>query len=285
MAEATHNTGFSDWCWVRFSVMTSGDVIVCASSPSVVRSQKRTASGWENLSSITRCSHDVLAHTEVLKIDDKDMLAVSCRDCLMIRLHNLETGETSVAFHSAEHSPRQMCRGEPGQLFVVCGDQSNGQAEMSVLLLDCSTPTFTLVKVFLFGVEMYNSSMCYIPGGVLVVADAYGLMAAMSVDTGEQLWGLSIQIKGQRFCPCRVVYSPTQDALFVTGDERHSHKNEHNYQILMLNPGDGSTRQVVHLDQFWRRYILDLCLQNDQLLLLHRSQAPSQVQISCVTLQ
>ncbi len=94
----------------------------------------------------------------------KEILAVSCVDCEVIRLIDVESGEISVAFHDGHHYPGEMCLGEAGEMFVVYSIKHT----VPILQLNCSTAEFSLIRSIKSGMEMYFS-ICYIPIHKLIV--------------------------------------------------------------------------------------------------------------------
>ncbi len=84
--------------------------------------------------------------------ENQELLAVSCDECEVIRLLNLETGESSTAFHDPAYRPQFLCTStaKQGQLFVL------GRDEMEIskvfLQLDFSSVSGTF-GVVLCGLE------------------------------------------------------------------------------------------------------------------------------------
>ncbi len=201
------------------------------------------------------------------------MLAVSCRHCGVIRLIDVESGEVSVAFHDGCHNPGGMCLGEAGEMFVV----QSAKGPKAILQLNCSTAEFSLIRLIKSAMERYFS-MCYIPGHKLIVISAqYScVIRAVSCESEEVVWEVKGQVDGVECHPHGVVHSPAQDALFVADGT--------NTQILVLNPWDGSLRQVLSLDHkigdVWHLY---LC--NDQLVVWHSSFDCNEEQISLFSLE
>ncbi len=255
--QGARDTGLIYWGWMR-SGLVSGSLVLCGTTEEndPLGLHFYTDQASRKVGSVTWCGHNDNINTECLKIGEKEMLAVSCIYCAKIWLCNLETGETSVAFEDEQHSPGQMCKGKPGQLIVL--DQTHKQ----ILFLDCAFHLFKLARRLPLNVEKYisNVSTCYIPGGLtLVISDHIGRVTAVSTITGEQRWEVTGQVQGKQCYLRGVVYSRKLDTLFLADGS--------NTRILELDPSDGSLIQILPLDETMGG-IRDLCLHNDQLIVL-----------------
>ncbi len=267
---ATHGTDLVSLRAIRFSVMASGRVILCANhkkdARSVLHCYIQKDGDWMEVDTVRWCG-GYNVYTEGLEIGGRELLVKSCGYCHKISLHNLETGETSMAFDDDNFCLGQMCRGDPGQVVVV------DQKQKQVLLLDCSSPTFSLIKKIPVAVGSFDS-ICYIPGGVLVISNQIGSITAVSTDTGKQLWEVTGQVQGKQCYFCGLAFSPALDALFVADGFLS--------RILVLNPGDESLRQILPLEMLGIR---DLCLHSDQLIVLHGGLRYGEVKVSHFSLQ
>ncbi len=87
-----------------------------------------------------------------------------------------------------------------------------------------------------------------------------GLVRAVSCDTDEKAWELSGKIQGLPCEPHGVVYSPNLHALLVA--------DGNNTRVLVVNPDNGSIRQVVQLHADVGM-VSELCLHNQQLIVRH----------------
>ncbi len=79
------------------------------------------------------------------------------------------------------------------------------------------------------------------------------MLRAVSCDTEKKAWELEGDVQGEQCCPGGMVYSPAHQALLVA--------DGCNSRVLVVNPGDGSVRQVVQLgaeiSATWERRLLN----------------------------
>ncbi len=221
---------------------------------------KASAAEWTCLGPMPRfCEHE--AATQVCGViqREKELLAMCCADCYVIRLYNLETGDVSTPFNNPRYYPGPMCRGDEGEMYVV-----HRVTGFPILQLNCSTVPFEIKKTIQSGMESLHS-ICYIPGYKLIVVSTTSApkkIRAVSVESEEVKWEVKGEVEGKQCNPHGTIFSSPDDALFVADGG--------NTRILVLNPWDGSLRQVLPLDQkmgaTW-----ELCLHNRHLVVHHVS--------------
>ncbi len=136
-------------------------------------------------------------------------------------------------------------------------DQVYGR--MPILRLNSSQPQFSQEKTIHSGMKL-PFAICYIPSHKLIVMSDAEMLRAVSCDTEKKVWELEGDVQGEQCCPGGMVYSPAHQALLVADGVNH--------RVLVVNPGDGSVRQVVQLGADMG-YVWDLCLHNQQLVVHH----------------
>ena len=194
-------------------------------------------------------------------MNNKELLAVSCRDCQMIRLSDVENEDVTVAFHDSRFRPARMSHGEGDVMYVVHAVKGG----FPVLELNTAQVPFTgPVRTIQSGMEMYHS-MCYIPSPhrLIVLSDAHAgnTIRAVSAETGEKVWEVKGEVDGVQCQPCGMLFSPQHQVLLVA-DGR-------NCRLLVLHPGDGSHLQTLQLDR--EMCITELCLHQNKLVVQHNA--------------
>ncbi len=233
-----------------------------------------STSGLQKLKSVEKlCQHENTVYVLGLLRGKKELLAVGCPHCGVIRLIDVESGEVSVAFHDGSHYPGGMCLGEAGDMFAV----HSVKGPKAILQLNCSTAEFSLIRSIKSGMMTYYS-VCYIPVHKLIVISAHspGVIRAMSCESEKVVWEVKGQVDGVECDPHGMAHSPAQDALFVADGS--------NTRILVLSPRDGSLRQVLPLDHKIG-IVVELCLHNDQLVVQHSGFDCDEYQISLFSLE
>ncbi len=225
-----------------------------------------SSSGWKKLKTLEKlCQHETGIYVLGLLRGKKEMLAVSCVDCGVIRLIDVESGEISVAFHDGYHYPAAMHLGEAGEMFVV----HSVKGTFPILQLNCSAAEFSLIRYIKSCMETYYS-ICYIPIHRLIVISAHspGVIIAVCCESEEVVWEVKGQVDGVECHPHGMVHSPALDALFVADGT--------NTRILVLSPRNGSLMKVLSLGHI----VVQLCLCNDQLAVRHTGFDCDEYQIS-----
>ncbi len=263
--ERTYSTGIRSW--IGSAAVVCGTLVLCGMvkgvDGAVLCFFRPGGRGLKEVGSQVWCAHPYSVRTESLEIGRRQILAVNCSQCRKIWLRSMETGGTSVAFESKKFCIGPICRGEPGQLIV------RGQNQF--VFLDCSTPRFRLIK-HVYLTWSSAPTICYIPtAGVLTVQSQSGLVSGLSADTGEQVWQEQ-KVSSPSLEHCGMAYSPEHDALFVAGRRN----------IRVLNPSDGSLRQVLPLE---KEELWGMCVHNDQLVVVHGDILRGEVKVSCFSLK
>ncbi len=204
-----------------------------------------SAEDWRKLKQLPGlCEHKVLDMMSPVTIGNQELLAVSCWKCRV----NLETGESSTAFRDPQYEPYSICEGEEGQMFVRCWDKQRKNSV--ILLLDCSSQTFTALKHIETKGNIAN--ICYVPRHKLIVSRDSSSVRAFDCESGKVRW--TTQMSGYAKRP---VYFPDHDAVLV-----------YSGQGFLVNASDGEVRQELQLprevDDVW-----DMRLHDGQLVVLH----------------
>ena len=151
------------------------------------------------------CEHDDVNLLPV-GVKNKELMAVSCWSCRMIRLLDTETEEVTVAYHNQQYHPAYMCHGEGDVMYVW----NNGMS--SVLELNTGHVPFTgLNNTIPSGMERYYS-MCYIPSPHKLLVFTWwqdSLIRAVRAETGEKVWEVNGEVDGKMCDPNGIMFSPT----------------------------------------------------------------------------
>ncbi len=275
----THNNGLVKWNRSRLTLLPSSGTAVLwgktdESASPALHFYSCSSSASRKLKTLQKlCQHENDVFVLGLLRGKKEMLAVSCRLCKVIRLIDVESGEVSVAFHGGRHYPGAMCLGEAGEMFVV-----HSVKGVPILQLNCCTAEFSLIRSIKSGMERYHS-ICYIPIHRLIVITQVSpnkFIRAVSCESEKWVWEVKGQVDGVDCHPHGMVHSPALDALFVA--------DSINTWILVLSPRDGSLRQVLSLDHKIGA-VARLCLRNDQLVVSHGGFDCDEYQISLFSLE
>ncbi len=270
---ASHDTRLAVWDKTRSALLPSGAVAVVGKTPQdegLLHVFNRSSEGWEKRRTLAvPCPHSAETAMHLLGAGwrGQERVNVVCRKCDLIRQVDLLSGKLSVVFKGEEGEAADtrnylgvMCTGEEGEMYVV----HSVRGSVSILQLDCSTTLFRVKKTIQTGMERYHS-ICYIPIHRLIVIThpihGNNYIRAVSCESGEVAWEVKGQLKGLLCHPHSMTFSPTLDSLFV-GDGINS-------RILVLDPWDGSLRQVLPLDQ--KMGSVQLGLHNDQLIVRHNT--------------
>ncbi len=181
-------------------------------------------------------------------VEGQELLAVACIDCGDIKLMNLETRETHVAYRS-EMGPDTLCHGQAGRMWLTYRSDV-----LKVTELDCSSKTFTETGRTVKRID-WCRSLCYLPAPLKSLVLCYdGWMEAVSCETGQQLWWVGGEVEGKLVFFIRVTFLPVHKLLVVM-DITHD-------RVLVLDPGTGTLLQKfgsVRLNlTSWRHQLISL---------------------------
>ena len=256
-----HDTGLPFWGYTRFTVMSSGQVVIWGKTseetPPAFHIFSLRSAGWKKLREVKRlCDHDDNVHILPITVNKKEQLAVSCPDCETIKLYNVDTLQVTNAFHDTNYYPGAMSHGEKGKLYVV----HQVKSEKKVMELDCSGKTFSGPnKIVQSGMEWYYG-MYYIPSPHRLIVLTYwgdSIIRAVGAETGENVWEVNGEVDGVQCQPCGMQFSPQHQVLLVADGE--------NCRVLVLHPGDGSHLQTIQLGDV----ITELWLHQNKLVVGH----------------
>ena len=141
------------------------------------------------------CKHNILIYLQAVIIGETEYLAVSCRKCNKIRLIDLQNPDQQpvVAYTGKETGPvtdfgdaggvGPMTTGSPGVLYTVDVMSDN------ILVFDCTTITFRLVKELPIIEYLKADKMCYSVELKLLFTSSWRKhqICAFTTD-GERIW-------------------------------------------------------------------------------------------------
>ena len=168
-----------------------------------------------------------------LSVEGEELLAGSCEVCQDIKLVNIYTGKTTVAYENSKYELWRMCEGEAGRLWVSTW-------KSKVIELDCTKKTFTETgNMFTIAEKAYF--MCFLPPPHRALVLSFNTeVVAVSCETGEELWRVK-EVDGKLLNPWSITFSPYDQALLVA--------DPYNSRVLVLNPSDGSHLQTLTYPQ------------------------------------
>ena len=251
------------WGWTRFTVVDqlfilwgkssdeSGPLLHLFLLPSYTGLEK-----FQELDAL--CEHEKGVLLQSVREKNKQMLAVSCVRCRMIRLYDVQTGEVTTAFHNKKCYTGGMSPGDGEVLYVVHDVKgTNPVLELNTEQIPFMGPSRTIPS----GMQDYHD-MHYIPAPhkLIVFSDhSPGIIRAVSMD-GEKMWEVKGEIEGKKCCPHGLLFSPDHQVLLVA-DGRNS-------RLIVLNPHDGSVLQTIQLD-YQLGVIANLHIHQQQLIIRH----------------
>ena len=124
--DATHDTGLQFWDWTKFTVMRNGLIVlwgkVSQEAPGAFHLYQKIIIRWKKtgeVKSLCKKDHEEWIDIEPLEVKDRELLAVSCQKCKMIRLLDTETEKVTVVFQSQIYFPNAICTGEKHVMHMV----------------------------------------------------------------------------------------------------------------------------------------------------------------------
>ncbi len=230
---STHDPGLGALTWGFTALPESGSIVVpgqtAEDAPWVLHQYRLEGGKLQKLRQVKLpCEHKYTHNILGVMVEGQELLAVACLYCRDIKLMNLETRETQVAY-SSEKKPYRLCHGEAGRMWVYC------RGDDTVRELNCSSKTFTETgrSVNPTG-HVYN--MCYLPAPHrALVLCCHDWLEAVSCETGQQLWRLD-DVDGERIDPQGVTLHPEFQLLLVA--------DWSNNRILVLDPETWSPLQT-----------------------------------------
>ena len=121
-------------------------------TPAAFHLYQNTSTGFIKLREVKRlCQHEIVLLLPVA-MDNKDLLAVSCGYCQMIRLLDTGTEKVTVAFYHPGYRPSVMSHGGSDVMYVL-----HGGNELSLLELNSGQVPFNGNKRKIqLGMEKYH---------------------------------------------------------------------------------------------------------------------------------
>ena len=165
---------------------------------------KKTSAGWSKLGELKGlCEHEDSIALLPLTVNGKEVLAVGCGECQVIKLLDIQNGEVTVAFQKQNFCALVLCKGGGDTLYVM---HEKGDAVMASELSTNQIP-FTLTKKIIPSGMTIASRMLYIPhpDNVLVFSTHFGLIKAVSAETGEKIWEVEGTVDDEECCPSGLI--------------------------------------------------------------------------------
>ena len=130
-----------------------------------------------------------------LTIQDKNYLAVSCEDCHVIRLINLDTEEVIEAYYDNRIYPSITNLASEGSLHVL--DYKVGK-HCRFHVFNCSTTHFQFKHESDIYVNSLRSVCCIPPHDILIISrpDNRPVVCAISTATSNILWESEEKVNG-----------------------------------------------------------------------------------------
>ena len=269
--DATHDSGLQFWDWTKFAVMKNGTVVlwgkVSEEVPAAFHLYQKIITRWKKKGEVKgfcEKEHEEWLDLEPLEMKDKELLAVSCQKCRMIRLLDTETEKVTVAFQSQMYFPNAICNGEKCVMYMVNSVKGPNKPVLELsteqVPITCAGPT----KTILSGMKKFHS-FSYIPSPykLLVFSDhSPGTIRAVSVKTGAMVWEVTGEIEGSKCKPHGILFSPEHKVLLVADGKRS--------RVQVLHPGDGSHLQTIQLESEMG-VIIQLGLLQNKLIVHHHA--------------
>ena len=157
--------------------------------------RKDTSVGWKTLAEVRApCEHEECARMYPVHIEKKELLAVSCSRCHMIRLLDTKSKLVTVAFLNERFRPGSMSKGEGTILYAL---HTVNYQSTSVVQLESGEVPFKGPKKIVHSGLATSYCVCYIPHPYKLLAFTLnnhpGTIKAVSEETGRKVW----QIEGK----------------------------------------------------------------------------------------
>ena len=183
------------------------------------------------------CDHEDGVYIQPISLGEEQPIAISCRQCQIIRLYNPKTNISVTAFSSSEYVPGQMCQGEGDTLLVVNTAAKNNP----IFQLNCSRLPFKghLKVIQTDMADLFSIYFVPFPYKLVVISGATDSshIKAIDTETGKLAWEVRGKIDGEMCHPRGMLYVPQHEALLVADGKR--------CRVLALSPRDGSHLQTV----------------------------------------
>ena len=232
--------------------------------------RKDTSQGWSKLGDVRAlCEHEECARLHPVQIDKKELLAVSCFRCHMIRLLDIESKAVTVGFLNGKCCPGSMTRGDDDILYAF--HLLNDQPTFVMQLESGGVPFKSLKKKISSGLAT-SYSMCYIPHPYKLLVFTLnmnpGIIRAVSVETKLKVWQIEGNVDDIACHPHDMQFSQHHQVLLVADGI--------NCRILVLHPKDGSHLQTIRLKPELYA-IVHLHLNQDELIIHHTADRKEKV--------
>ncbi len=251
----------------RFTILPASGVMVIdgnttETDPRALHVYALTDAGLDRRRSVhLPCSHGGDSITGLV-IDGQELVAVACSLCVNIKLVDIQTGSSSVAYnlqtgsgaagHKLYKYKTLICRGEPQRLWV-CRFYEVLSQKTSIVELNCSEKRFSetgrVVKT-----NKWSENICYIEDRLII--DQKEKIKAISCDSGATQWKIS-EADGKEFISGHILLTSQQRILLVADVD--------NRRLLLLKSNNGAFVQSTRFPDTMGNPT-DICWHNDQLV-------------------
>ena len=277
---STHDTRLQHWGYGQFTVMESGLVVLFGKSSEQTPAAfhlylKDESRGWKKLAEVRAlCEHEECARLHPVHIEKKELLAVSCSRCHMIRLLDTESEGVTVAFLHGKCNPGSMSKGDGTALYAL--HLVNNQPT-SVIELESRAVPFKGPKKKIYSGLATSYSVCYIPHPYKLLVFTFnknpGIIRAVSTETGQKVWQIEGKVDEKECHPHGMQFSQHHQVLLVADGI--------NCRILVLHPKNGSHLQTIQLKPEMYA-IVHLHLNQDKLIVHHAAERKEKVSFFAV---
>ena len=168
--------------------MDSGLVVMWGKTseqtPAAFHLYQNTSAGFPKIREVKGlCEHNVYVYLLPVTMNNKQLLAVSCAGCEVIRLLDLETEEVTITFHNKTYYTGRMCHGEEDVIYVAHAVKG------AIQVLELQTghvPFIGPTRIIQSGMKQYYS-LHYVPspnGLVIISGKSARMIRAVSAETG-----------------------------------------------------------------------------------------------------
>ena len=232
---------------------------------------KDKSGGWKKLAEVRAlCEHEECARLHPVHIEKKELLAVSCSRCHMIRLLETESKVVTVAFLHGKCNPGSICtEGTTLYALHLVNDQHT-----SVIELESGGVPFKGPKKKIYSGLATSYSICYIPHPykllVFTLNKNPGRIRAVSAETEQKVWQVEGKVAEKACHPHGMQFSQHHQVLLVADGI--------NCRILVLHPKDGSPLQTIQLKPEMHA-IVHLHLNHEELIVHHTADRKENVSL------
>ena len=242
---STYDTALPFWASTKFTVMESGTVVLWGKTSETASPTFQLYQSWSAELKHTAglhgfCDHANLASLLPVRLKNKELLAVSCVKCSVIKLLDFESKSVTLGFKNEQYFPGYMCKGEGDVLYVV----NFIKGDKSVLELNIGQSPFTgPTKTTECGLQaLFGLHYVPFPHKLVVFWNNTNpsYIRAVSAETGKKVWEVTGEVDGKPYSPHGLLFSPQHEVVLVADGDNH--------RFIVLHPRDGSHLQTIKLE-------------------------------------